>query len=490
MQPAAHDRGDGSARPAPPASPPRRRPIVSAGIILLVMAVVLVVIPRPDSVGPEGWRLLAIFVGTTLALLLRPLPEGAAVLVALTVVIATKTLPPGQALSGYSNSTVWLVLCAFFIARSLIKTGLARRIALNIVRLIGQSSLGLGYALAFSDALLAFIIPSTTARSGGVLLPIARSMAEVYRSQPGPTSGLLGTFLLLTLYQGDIIVTASFLTGQASNPLGAELAMKMAGLPVDFARWLWAALLPGLVSLFLVPWVVFRLARPGIVRTPAAAAFARQEIEAMGRRSSAENITLAVFVGVCGLWMTSRFHSLDTTTAALLGVAALLVSGIFTWRDALEERAAWDVFIWYGGVFAMAGGLNDLGVTAAFAGWVSQWFSGWQWFGALLLISIVYFYAHYGFASITAHMVSMFPPFLAVLLALGTPPGLAVFLLLFFTNLAAGLTHYGTLPAPIVFGAGYVSQNQWWKIGFLVSLVNLTIWVTVGMVWWKLIGLW
>jgi len=76
------------------------------------------------------------------------------------------------------------------------------------------------------------------------------------------------------------------------------------------------------------------------------------------------------------------------------------------------------------------------------------------------------------------------------LLALGTPPGLAVFLLLFFTNLAAGLTHYGTLPAPIVFGAGYVSQNQWWKIGFLVSLVNLTIWLGVGMVWWKLIGLW
>ncbi len=73
----------------------------------------------------------------------------------------------------------------------------------------------------------------------------------------------------------------------------------------------------------------------------------------MGPRSLQENIVLAVFIAVCGLWITARFHSFTTTTVALLGVSALLVSGILTWRDALEEHAAWDVFIWYGGLFAM-----------------------------------------------------------------------------------------------------------------------------------------
>ena len=487
---AAENGSERDARPAGAKPSAGRNPVVSVGIILAVMAVVLFVIPRPDSIQPEGWRLLAIFIGTILALMLRPIAEGAAVLLALTIVLATGTLPPAKALSGYSNSSVWLVLAAFFIARSLIKTGLARRIALNFVRRIGHSSLGLGYSIVLTDVVLGTVIPSSTARSGGVVMPIARSMAEIYRSYPGASSNLLGTFLMLVLYQGDAIVSAAFLTGQVSNPLGAAFAMKIAHVPADWFQWLWAALLPSLVSLLLVPWIVFRLARPEIVRTPAAAEFARQELETMGPRTLAENIMLAVFLGVCGLWMTSRFHPLETTTAALVGVSVLLASGVLTWRDALEERAAWDVFIWYGGVFTMAGALNDLGITGEFARRVSGFFPGWHWLGALLLIAIAYFYAHYGFASVTAHMLSMFSPFLSVLLALGAPPGLSVFLLLFFTNLSAGLTHYGSVPAPIIFATGYVSQARWWKIGFLLSLINIAVWLTVGMAWWKIIGLW
>ncbi len=99
--------------------------------------------------------------------------------------------------------------------------------------------------------------------------------------------------------------------------------------------------------------MIFRITKPGIARTPAAAEFARKELQDMGPRSLQENIVLAVFIAVCGLWITARFHSFTTTTVALLGVSALLVSGILTWRDALEEHAAWDVFIWYGGLFAM-----------------------------------------------------------------------------------------------------------------------------------------
>ena len=471
-------------------SPTSRNRLVSLGIILAVMAVVLFAVPRPEAIQPEGWRLLAIFVGTVVALMLNPIAGSAAVLLAITATMATGTLSPNEALSGYSNPTVWLVLAAFFIARSLLKTGLARRIALNFVRRIGHSSLGLGYSIVFSDVVLAAVIPSNTARTGGVLLPITRSLAEIYNSRPGATSGMLGTFLMLTLYQGDIIACAMFLTGQASNPLGAGFATQIAHVPVDWARWLWAALLPGLVSLALVPWVIFRITKPGIVRTPAAAEFARKELQAMGPRSFQENIVLVVFFAVCGLWITSSFHSFTTTTVALLGVSALLLSGILTWRDALEEQAAWDVFIWYGGLFALGDALNKFGVTAEFARLVSGLFTGWGWLWVLLLIGLIFFYSHYGFASITAHMVSMYPPFLGVLLLLGTPPGVAAFLLLFFANLNAGLTHYGTIPAPILFGAGYVSQGLWWKLGFLVSLVNITVWLVVGMAWWKIIGLW
>ena len=109
---------------------------------------------------------------------------------------------------------------------------------------------------------------------------------------------------------------------------------------------------------------------------------------------------------------------------------------------------------------------------------------------ALLVTLLVFFYTHYFFASITAHMLAMFPPFLAMLVGLGTPPVLAVYSLACLANLTAGLTHYGTTTGPIVFGVNYVSFRDWWRVGLIVSVLNLTIWLTVGFGWWKVLGYW
>ena len=67
---------------------------------------------------------------------------------------------------------------------------------------------------------------------------------------------------------------------------------------------------------------------------------------------------------------------------------------------------------------------------------------------------------------------------------------LAALVFAFFSNLFAGLTHYGTGPAPVFFGAGYVEMGAWWRLGGLLSLVNIVIWLGVGGLWWKLLGLW
>ena len=117
--------------------------------------------------------------------------------------------------------------------------------------------------------------------------------------------------------------------------------------------------------------------------------------------------------------------------------------------------------------------LNRTGSTAALAGYVGGWFTGIPWFPVLLMTIVLYFYAHYAFASITAHMLSMFPPFVVMLIGLGTPPALAVYSLACMANLTAGLTHYGTTTAPIVFAEGYVSQRDWWRVGFAMSVVNI-----------------
>jgi DASS family divalent anion:Na+ symporter len=372
----------------------------------------------------------------------------------------------------------------------MIKTGLGRRIALLFVRAIGGRSLGLGYSLISTDMLLATIIPSTGARSGGIIFPVAKSIAETYDSRPGPTARRLGAFLTTLLYQCDVIICAMFLTGQASNVIIAKFAKEATGIELTYARWAIGAIVPGLVSLAVVPSVIYKLFPPEIKRTPEAAEFARRELREMGPTSRHEKLMLFVFALVATLWMTTAFHGINYAVVAMVGICVLLLTGVLTWEDAISERNAWDVFIWYGGLVRMAEALGETGITKRFAESAAGFTVGWHWAAALAVLLLVYFYAHYGFASITAHVTAMYIPFLVVIIAAGAPPVLAVLMLAYFSNLSASLTHYGTTPAPIWFGGRYVKQRTWWYLGFVASVANILIWTVVGLLWWKILGWW
>lgn len=456
---------------------------------LVVIYFVLTAIPKPPAVTPAGWRLFGIFGATVAGLVIEPLPGGAIVLLGVLAAAVLADLGITKALSGYGDSTVWLVQAAFFISRALINTGLARRIALIFVRLFGKSSVGVCYALSLSDMVLAMIIPSSGARSGGVILPIVRSIADLYGSQPGPTANLLGAFLMTAVYQAVCISCAMFYTGQASNPLAAQIAGNT-GYVVTWSSWFVAGIVPGLLSMAVMPWIVMRINPPEIRRTPEASNFASQELQKMGPMSRNEWILAAVFAGVCSLWVTSTWNKIDITLTALFGAAALLVTGVLTWEDVKGERSAWDIFVWYGGLIMLGKALNDAKVTSEFARLTGNAFGDAAWpivFGGAL---IIYFFAHYAFASITTHVLAMYPAFLAVLLGRGAPIGLMIYGFACFANLAAGLTHYGTTPGPMFFAHDYVSLRKWWTVGLGVAFSNLLIWSTVGFGWWKLIGVW
>jgi DASS family divalent anion:Na+ symporter len=198
----------------------------------------------------------------------------------------------------------------------------------------------------------------------------------------------------------------------------------------------------------------------------------------------------AVFLFVCYFWVRSRDYGVDVAVTALLGCMVLLLTGVLAWDDIPGEKGGWAVFIWYGGLLRLAQGLNDAGVTKVFATNVAALLGGYGWPTLFALTILIYFYAHYAFASITAHMVSMFPAFLAVLIAAGAPIGLVVYTFVCLANVSACLTHYGTTPAPIYYAQGYVPLKMWWKIGFVASVANLIIWTTAGFGWWKVLGIW
>ena len=115
---------------------------------------------------------------------------------------------------------------------------------------------------------------------------------------------------------------------------------------------------------------------------------------------------------------------------------------------------------------------------------------GVPWAFTLLILLLVFVYAHYGFAGNTPHIVAMYAAVSTAAIAAGAPPMLAALSFAFMNNLSSAITHYGNGPAVIYFGAGYVDQGTWWRLGAIIAFLNLIIWVGLGSLWWKLLGLW
>ncbi len=464
-------------------------------LITLGVGVILWFTPAPRGVaalenGAAAWNLLAIFVATIVGLITKPLPIGAVAIIGMMLTALTGTLTIQQTLSGFGNTTIWLIVLAFFISRGFIKTGLGARIAYMFMRLLGKKTLGLSYGMVATDLVLAPAIPSNTARAGGVVFPILLSVANAYGSDPKDgTERKIGSFLTLAAFQGTIITSAMFLTAMAANPLAAELAGEM-GIEITWGSWALAASVPGLISLALIPYVIYRLHKPEITETPQAAEIAKDKLTEMGRIKANEWVMLGSFITLITLWVFGKTLGIHSTVAALVGLSILLLASVLTWDDVLNETGAWNTLIWFSALVMMASFLNSLGLIPWFSETIGVAVQGIPWVPAFLILSLVYFYSHYMFASNTAHVSAMYAAFLAIAVAVGTPPVLAALVLAFFSNLFSSMTHYGTGPAPVLFSAGFVSLPTWWRIGLIISFINIAIWLGIGGLWWKVIGLW
>lgn len=439
----------------------------------------------PQGVQEKTWQLFAIFVATIAAVVLRPYPNAAVAVISLGVITATKTLTLEEGLSGFSHEIVWLIVFAYFVAFGFIKTGLGRRISYHIMTLFGKRSLGLGYSLAFADALLAPAIPSSAARAGGILYPILESLSLSFESKPHTASASkIGSYLTLVAFQSNTLAGALFLTAMAGNPIGVQIASEM-GVPISWTSWFLFASLPCLVALFVTPLVIYKLAPPEIKKTPHAPEFAKEHLRIMGSMSYSEKMMLAIFALLIFLWAFGKGVGITATTTALIGLTLLLLTKIVSWKELLKEEGAWDTLIWFSILLMMATKLSQLGFTQWFGATVTSNLYGLDPNFAIAAAFLIYFYAHYFFASNTAHISALFSPFLAALFSLGADPLIATLLLLFFSNLFGGLTHYGSGPAAIYFGSGFTPLRTWWSVGFIMSLINIAIFTLIGIPWWR-----
>lgn len=402
-----------------------------------------------------------------------------------------------DALSGFSNSLIWLIVISIIVARGVIKTGLGERLAYHFISVFGKKTLGIAYSIAFCETILAPVTPSNTARAGAIINPIVQAIARSFKSTPEEgTQNKIGTYLSLVNYQANPISSAMFITATAPNPLVVDLIAQATNLEVHltWGQWALGMFLPGIAAMLLMPLVIYFLSPPEIKQTPNASVFAKDKLKELGKMKNSEKIMLGVFILLLLLWAGALGLlfgiSLDATSVALLGLSLVLLSGVLTFGEVLAEKAAWNTLVWFSALVMMATLLGKLGVTQFLAEALGEFASvmGLGEISIMIFLSLAFLYTHYFFASTTAHISAMFFVFYSAGLALGAPPLLYAFIMIASGNVMMALTHYATGTAPVVFGTGYVSLKKWWSVGFIVSVVDIVIMILVGLVWWKILG--
>ncbi|OCG33498.1 MULTISPECIES: DASS family sodium-coupled anion symporter [unclassified Gilliamella] len=470
-------------------------------VIVVISAIFWLFVSPPEGISQEGWQTSIIFVATIASIVAEIMPIGAIGLLAITVFAVLR--PSGAttatesikiSLSELNSSLIWLIVIAFMIARGFIKTGLSKRIAYYLVKILGKNTLGLAYGLSVTDIALAPAIPSTTARAGGVIYPIAEALAINFKSNPKDESrNRIGTFLMLTISHVNDITSAMFLTAFTGNLLAAKLVTTSLSITLGWGQWFVAAIAPCLVSFVVIPLVIYFLTNPELKRTPEAPKLAAEELKKMGVITVKEIIMGVTVVLLLALWIFGKNFGIDSTTTAFIGLTILILTGVLSWDDIKGEKAAWDTLIWFAALLMMAGQVNKLGVTKwlgdTIGGAVQGHLGESSWVLVLVILCVAYVYLHYFFASGNAHIAALFPVFLSIAIALGVPTLTAIFALVICTNYFGSITQFANARNPLLFAEGFVPVKTWWKVGFICSVVNLIIVFTVGILWWKIIGL-
>ncbi len=503
-------------------------------LLPLLVGLTLWLLPAPQGLSSNAWEYFAIFMAVILGLILEPLPPpvcgllGVGLIASLMLVPPTaptmpqakpavtasapaqaappppaatqappaapaapapgtapaKNTPTSQikwALSGFADPTVWLVFAAFIFAQGYEKTGLGRRIALLLLRLMGRSTLGLGYAVAMSDLCLAPFLPSNTARCGGTIYPIIRNIPPLFGSTPDNDPRKIGSYLMWVALASTCVTSAAFLTSFAPNFLAVSLVQKIANIDISWTQW-FLAMLPACAVLFLAtPYLIYRIYPPTQKSSPEAPVWAAKELAALGPMSRGE-MTMAVLAMCALLFWIFGGKLVNATTVALVVVGLMIPFKVVTWDDLLGNKPAWNILFWYGTLMAVADGLYKVGFLNWFCTNMANAFSGFATVTMILLLVTIFWYASFFFASITALTTALFPPFLmAAMLVPGLPLKMFILLMCGSLGLRGILTPYAVTPAIIIYGSGYIATSDHWRLGFIFSTLYLIVFLALGI---------
>jgi len=461
----------------------------------------------------HAWLFLSLFLGVIVGLIMEPVPPA---LVGLTGIVFAvffrvgapypAAMKPGDpigfntitnsaavswGLSGFTDSTVWLIFAAFAIGLGYMTSGLGRRIAMMLVSKLGKSTLGLGYAVALTDGVLAPFIPSNTARSGGVVYPIVASIPGMFDSSATKDRRKIGSYIMWVALASTCVTSSMFMTGLAPN----ALAISTTKSPITWLGWMIAFLPAGIILFLIVPLLTYKLYPPEVKGSPEIVDWAKKEMAKLGPVTKREKSMLFISLFALTFWILSSIKSVATiwplalngTTTALIVIVLMMATKVITWDDFLSNKSAWNVLMWFGTLVALAGGLRNVGFLDWLGNGLRQYLNGVSPMVAIFALVLAFWLLHYFFASTTAHVTALMALFLVIIQAVFIDDPSKVYLVTVLLMLELGImgiiSPYGTGPSPVYFGSGYISSSEFWKLGTIFGFLFLAVFMVVEIPW-------
>ncbi|KXA97101.1 hypothetical protein AKJ39_03710 [candidate division MSBL1 archaeon SCGC-AAA259J03] len=456
----------------------RRRMLFFA--VSVVVLVVVSVIPAPDGLSLRGQRALGILAFVAVLWVTETFPLGLTALFGAMLLPVLGVLPPADSFAGFGSTALFFLIGALSFGIAMQKTNLHKRIALRFIGRVGKSSSRLILSICLLGGILSWTMPEHAVAA--LLLPILIGIVEAggidYRQN-------FGIALFLALTYGTSVGSMGTLLGGARNVLAIGIMENFSNISLSFVDWAVAGI-PIAVVLMFVTFFTLRIVYPweeidaGKIRSEL-----REEVEEIGPMSRDEKKAGLIFASAFVLWSIFA-TTVGLATIAIGGLVALVITRTITWRD-IEQEMPWGIIFLYGGAVTLSQALRSAGSVEFLANGLMG-FIGQKplLIVAIFLVTVVYLSQ---VMSNTAATAIILPITISSLIEFGYPAQLGGYLIAMGAAMAFMLP-IATPSAAMAYTSGYIEVRDLIKAGAILNVLGIITFLTFGLGWWKLLGIW
>jgi len=475
-------------------------------IIALIVMCIILAMPTPEGLPVAGHRMLGILAFAVITWISEAVtyPVSACIIGSLMLVLmgtapqvdkATKLIGFGGAtkmtFAGLSAGGCILVGAALFLAAAMTKTGLDRRIALEVLSKVGSKTNRVVAGMIFVGFVLAFFVPSTTARVG-CIAPIVIGIITAFKMK---MNSRFAALLMIATVHAASIWNIGIKTAAAQNMVAIGFIEKMLNGEVTWLHWFITAAPYAVIMSVVLYFLCVKLLPAEVDEVEGGDETVKQSLIELGPMTSAEKKLLVIFIGLLFFWVTEKvLHPVSTTASTCIALTLMMLPGIgiMTWKEA-QDRIGWGTLLVFGIGISMGSALLSTKAAMWMANHLVETFglAGSTVFTVFAVMALFLIVIHLGFASATAVASAVIPVVIAVLQSLKIE-GLNVVditMLLQFVVSFGFILPVNSPQGILAFATGTFTAKDCMKVGLPITIIGYILLIVFAKTYWTWLGI-